>query len=91
MRSVKTFTRWLWKEKRTPDDALAGLSQFNEATDRRHVRRELTPEELAYLLPHVERNPKANFCLSGPVRAMAYRVALGTGFRVKELRTLTPA
>ena len=55
LRSIKTFTRWLWKEKRTPDDALAGLSQFNEATDRRHVRRELTPEELAYLLAHVER------------------------------------
>jgi site-specific recombinase XerD len=90
LRSVKSFTRWLWKEKRTPDDALAGLSQFNEATDRRHVRRELTPEELAFLLPHVERDPKGNFCLSGPVRAMAYRVALGTGFRVKELRTLSP-
>jgi integrase len=42
-------------------------------------------------MPHVERNPKANFCLSGPVRAMSYQVALGTGFRVKELRTLTPA
>lgn len=27
----------------------------------------------------------------GPDRAMAYRVALGTGFRAKELRSLTPA
>jgi hypothetical protein len=35
-------------------------------------------------------NPKPNFRLSGPVRTMAYHVALGTGFRVKELRTLTP-
>ncbi len=91
LRSVKSFTRWLWKERRAADDALAGLSQFNEATDRRHVRRELTPDELAYLLAHVERTPKENFRLSGPVRATAYRVALGTGFRVKELRTLTPA
>ena len=79
------------KEKRTPDDVLAGLSQFNEETDRQHIRRELTSAELAYLLAHVEKNPKPNFRLSGQVRAMAYRVALGTGFRVKELRTLTPA
>jgi len=91
LRSIKTFTRWLWREKRTPDDPLAGLSQYNEATDRRHVRRELTPDESAYLLAHVERNGGENYRLSGPVRAMAYRVALGTGFRVKELRTLTPA
>ena len=41
--AVRSFTRWLWKEKRTPDDNLAGLSQFNEATDRQHIRRELTP------------------------------------------------
>ena len=91
LRAVRSFTRWLWKEKRTPEDSLSGLSQFNEETDRQHIRRELTPEELARLLTHVESNPKENFCLSGPVRAMAYRVALGTGFRVKEMRTLTPA
>ncbi len=35
LRSIKSFTRWLRREKRTADDALAGLSQFNEATDRR--------------------------------------------------------
>ena len=29
--------------------------------------------------------------MPGPDRAMAYRVALGTGFRAKELRSLTPA
>ncbi len=91
MRSVKTFTRWLRVEKRTAEDALAGLSQFNEATDRRHTRRELTPEELTYLLQHVENAVGENYRLSGPVRAMAYRVALGTGFRAKELRSLTPA
>ena len=42
----------VWKEKRTSDDPLAGLSQFTEATDRQHVRRRLTPEELVRLLAH---------------------------------------
>ena len=55
------------------------------------MRRELTPEELTYLLQHVEHAAGANYRLSGPVRAMAYRVALGTGFRAQELRSLTPA
>ena len=89
--AIKTFTRWLWREKRTPDDALAGLSLFNEATDRRHVRRELTPEELTYLLWFVETRTMAAHNMSGPDRAMLYRTALGTGFRAKELRSLMPA
>ncbi len=90
LRSIKSFTRWLWREKRTPDDALAGLSAFNETTDRRHIRRELTPDEIQWLLTTVEKQDLPNFKLDGMTRAMAYRVALGTGFRVKELRTMTP-
>ena len=56
-----------------------------------YVRRELTPDELAYLLRSVEiiHTPMHN--LPGPDRAMVYRLALGTGFRAGELRSLTPA
>ena len=42
--------RWLWRHKRAGDDPLCGLNRFNEETDRRHVRRELTPEEIGRLL-----------------------------------------
>ena len=90
LQSVKSFSRWLWREKRTPDDALVALSGFNEETDRRHIRRELTPEELAYLMPFVEGHTTSNHNLAGPDRAMVYRLALGTGFRAAELRSLTP-
>jgi len=90
LRSVKSFTRWLWREKRTADDALAGLSEYNQETDRRHVRRELTPEELGFLLRFVEGHTTPRHNLPGPDRAMVYRVALGTGLRAQELRTLTP-
>lgn len=48
LRSVKSFSRWLWREKRTPDDALAVLSKYNAETDRRHVRRELAPDEMVF-------------------------------------------
>ena len=68
------------------------LEGFNTATeDQRHARREVTPEELTYLLAFVERHTLAAHKLPGPDRAVLYRVALGTGFRVNELRSLTPA
>jgi integrase len=90
LRSIKSFTRWLWRERRTPDDALVALESFNEQTDRRHVRRELTPEETAWLLKTTEALTRPEHNLAGPDRAMVYRLALGTGFRANELRSLTP-
>jgi integrase len=90
LRSVKSFSRWLWREKRTPDDALAVLSKYNAETDRRHVRRELTPDEAVYLWGFVEGYTTPNHNLTGPDRAMVYMLALGTGFRASELRSLTP-
>ena len=89
--AVKSFVRWLWKEKRTPDNALAGLSKYNEETDRRHERRELSEDELRWLLVTTEAEGKLNFKMDAETRTMAYRVALGSGFRTNELRTLTPA
>ena len=91
LRSVKSFTRWLWRDKRLPDDPLAGLSAFNADTDPRHIRRELTPEELVYLLDFTRGYTTPMHNLPGPDRAMVYRLALGTGFRASELRSLTPA
>jgi integrase len=89
--AAKAFSRWLWEHKRTPDDALCGLESFNADTDRRHVRRELTDEELAYLLPFVQSHTLPMHNLPGPDRAMVYRLALGTGFRADELRSLKPS
>ena len=88
--SLKAFTRWLWEHKRTTGDALCGLDGFNAETDRRHVRRELTPEEMAWLLAETEKHTLPEHNLPGPDRAMVYRLALGTGFRASELRSLTP-
>jgi integrase len=89
LRSIKSFTRWLWLEKRAPDDPLNGLRAFNEETDRRHSRRELTVDEIAWLLPVVESRTIEGHKLAGPDRAMLYRLALGTGLRAAELRSLT--
>jgi integrase len=88
--AVKGLTRWMWRHKRAADDPLCTLTKYNEATDPRHVRRELSPEEINWLLRSAESRSEPGHSLPGPDRAMVYRLALGTGFRVKELRSLTP-
>ena len=49
-----------------------------------------TPEEVARLLASAEKRTRPEHNLPGPDRAMIYRLALGTGFRASELRSLTP-
>ena len=56
------------------------LSSFNADTDRRHLRRELTPDEIRYLLAVVEHRTLAEHRISGPDRAILYR--LGAGNRI---------
>ena len=90
LRSVKGFSRWLHRDNRTRRDALVSLKAYNAATDPRHVRRELQPEETIWLVRTAEDRTLPEHKISGLDRAMVYRLALGTGFRAKELRKLTP-
>ncbi|MFA7237980.1 MAG: site-specific integrase [Phycisphaeraceae bacterium] len=89
MRAVKGFTRRAMRNGRLASDPLAWLTGFNTATDRRHERRPLIADELATLLKVTEAAP-AWRGISGADRAMTYRVAVGTGFRLSELASLTP-
>jgi len=84
---------------------LMKLTPYNEKADRRLVRRAIGKAELDRLLDVTERGDPivAGRCprsegyrrdsrrwIAGPERAALYRLAMGTGFRAKELRTLTP-
>jgi len=89
-RAVKGFSRWLWRiAGRTRDDALAPLSLVNADVDRRHERRALSDAEAGALVQAAERGGRAEG-MAGPDRAMLYKVAMGTGLRAAELRSLTP-
>jgi hypothetical protein len=90
LRAMKQFTRWLHADGRLRDDPLAHLAGFNPATDRRRERRPLDTGELHWLITTTESAPMWRK-LGGADRAMLYRVAVGTGFRASELRSLTPA
>jgi site-specific recombinase XerD len=87
--NIKSFCRWLWSDGRAREHHLAHLKTSSVASDRRHVRRLLSREEAARLIQAAETGPVVGN-LSGPDRAMLYDLALGTGFRRNELRTLTP-
>ena len=89
LRSVKGFSRWLWKQRLTPEDALLDLGLYNAATDRRHIRREMSAEEVRWLLDVTEQRTIREHGAPGPTRAMCYRLAAATGFRASELRSLS--
>jgi len=89
IRAVKGFSRWLWRDGRAREHHLAHLATTSPEGDRRRVRRALTPEEAVQVIQAAETGP-AFRGLSGPDRAVLYALALGTGFRSDELRTLTP-
>jgi integrase len=89
IRSMKGFSRWLWKQRLTPEDALLDLGLHNAATDRRHVRREMSADEVRWLLDVTEQRTLPEHGADGPTRAMCYRVAAATGFRASELRSLS--
>ena len=66
VRAIKSFTRWLVRDKRTATDELAHLAGFNEATDRRRVRRDVEPDELARLIDAATKTPSV--IVDRPVR-----------------------
>ena len=88
LKSAKSFTRWLVRDRRTSMDPLAHLSRLNVNTDRRHDRRALSPEEFTRL-SEAARAGQAVESISGPDRAMMYTLAAWTGFRKGEIGSLT--
>jgi integrase len=89
LRDCKSFCRWLAQDGRAADNALAYLT-ISKGTENRRQRRALASDELALLIAHAEGSG-AVLGLSGVDRAMFYRVLAGTGFRVSEAGSLTPA
>ncbi len=57
LRAVKSFSRWLVRDRRTTSDALAHLAGYNDATDRRRVRRDLEADELHRIAEVASRSP----------------------------------
>jgi integrase len=93
--AIKSFSRWLWQERKSPDDPLAGLRRLNAETDRKRIRRPLTPSELDTLLSVAHQSTRtfrgADWQFTGTDRSMLYAIAAFTGLRAGECSRLTKA
>ena len=98
--SIKAFSRWMVKDRRAVSSPLSHLDILNVRMDRRHDRRALSEEELRRLIKATMGGRELSgwnikrvviWRLSGFDRSMLYRLAVETGLRVGEIRSLTPA
>lgn len=86
--SAQQFCRWMLKERRAmPPSPIEHLSRIQQ-TEKRRQRRALTLEEIHKLLTATE-NGTTHHHMTGPERALIYRLALESGLRANELRNLT--
>jgi integrase len=92
-RELVAFCRWMVgpRQKRLPENPLAGVAGPDPRSDPRHDRRALSLDELLRLLEAARRSAWGYRGLTGPDRYFLYLTACATGLRRKELSALTPA
>jgi integrase len=88
LRAMKMFTRWLVKDRRSPDDRLMHLSKMNVDAHRCRVRRPLSMDEFGKLLKAAQDGPPIQH-VSGPDRVILYILAAYTGYRRNEIGSIT--
>ncbi len=101
-KAVSQFSKWLRRDRRVEEDPLGGwvLQGFNPKRDVRHGRRALTDEQCEKWLEYLEagavdvlkvsrKGKKVTRRIPAKDRLMWLLVVWGTGFRGKELCSLT--
>jgi integrase len=88
LKGAKSFCRWMIRDRRvTPPSPLEHLSTIKQ-TEIRRKRRALAVDEQSKLL-EVAAAGKPHHNLTGPERALVYKLAIQTGLRSNELKSLT--
>jgi hypothetical protein len=87
--AIRSFAKWCHDTHRTRDNALRAVKGFNVKEDRRHDRRTISLDELTRLIAVAQRGP-AFRAMTGPARALCYRLAASTGLRYSEIATIRP-
>jgi len=83
----KSFSKWVWKDRRTRTDLLADLEPPRVVTTAK--RSALTPDQAVRLIA-TTRTSKSRCRMTGEDRAWLYTLAMLTGLRRGELQSLTP-
>lgn len=89
--AIRSFCRWLLQRQRMHRDPTAALQKLNVSEDRRLERRSLTDRESERIVSTSLQSKNEYRGLAGLERSMLYLLALRTGLRCGELRSLTPA
>ena len=86
LKAVKQFCNWMVNNRRASESPVDYLQPINNHSESRQ-RRALEPNQLILLLKTAQARPK-RFGMTGPERAMLYQLAVETGLRANELRSL---
>lgn len=87
--AIKQFAKWLCQERRTTVNPIQYLKRMTQ-TEKRTKRRALTIDEQIKLLEKTEAG-QTHHNMTGHERRLCYTLALQTGLRANELRSLTTA
>jgi integrase len=88
--TLKGFLKWCRVDGRMVEDILLAVEPYDHETDPRHARRAPTIEEINRLLATARSRTGDQCTFFGEDRAKAYEIAIMTGFRANEIRSLTP-
>jgi integrase len=88
--AARRFARWMSKRAPVRADLFDSVPGHDPANDRKHARREVSPDELARLLEAAQASTRTVRGLTGPDRYHLYLTAFSTGFRASELAALRP-
>lgn len=88
--AIKGFSKWMMETGKIARDPLTSVKRPNPESSRRRRRRMLLPDEWPYLSKTTQNGP-TRYGMAGAERVLLYRLAIQTGLRAGELRTLTRA
>jgi len=88
LQSIRQFCKWMvqdGKASESPIEHLKGIRVLK--SDRRRIRRVLEVDEVRRLLEATQEGP-VSYGMTGHERYLLYRLAIETGFRANELRSI---
>jgi integrase len=86
--NLKSFSKWMFERSLTSTDLLSRI-QKSKVINKKRIRRALTVEESANLLHTAKHSDVLYQGITGYERFLIYSLALNTGLRANEIRTLT--
>jgi len=85
--AIKSFCNWMVKSLYASETPLRHLTKLDVKQDLRIIRRAATPDEMRRLLEATRQEPE-RFNMTGYERSLIYKLAVETGLRKNEIRTL---